>query len=90
MFESIENLENTRGMTIQAWVQMPGTKNEIFNRFRHFLKTYEDFKGNKIYEERILRMCERKLLTGMIDNFMKRHSLTHLNYGCRKQVQPGS
>lgn len=58
MFESIENLEDTRGLPTKKWIMMPGTKIEILNRFKNFLKTFVDAKGRKTYLERIKHMGE--------------------------------
>ena len=45
-------------MPTSKWVVTPGTKQEILNRFKNFLKSYTDAKGNRLYMERIRRMCE--------------------------------
>lgn len=58
MIESIENLEDTKGYTIKEWVTMIGPKTEIINRFRNFLRTFVNSKGQYIYKDRIRRMCE--------------------------------
>ncbi|CAG2182399.1 unnamed protein product, partial [Oppiella nova] len=39
MIESIENLEDTRGMTVREWVVQLAPKREIYNRFKNFLRT---------------------------------------------------
>jgi DNA replication licensing factor MCM2 len=31
---------------------------EILNRFKNFLRTYTDSKGNAIFKEKIRHMCE--------------------------------
>lgn len=58
MLESIENLEDTKGYTIKEWVQMMGPRTEIVNRFKSFLRTYVNSKGQYVYKERLRRMCE--------------------------------
>ncbi|XP_066256670.1 DNA replication licensing factor Mcm2 [Euwallacea similis] len=58
MIESIENLEDTKGYTIKDWVVMMGPRTEIANRFKNFLRTYVNSRGQYIYKEKIRRMCE--------------------------------
>lgn len=58
MIESIENLEDTKGHSVKEWVNMLAPRNEIANRFKNFLRTYSDPKGQYIYKERIRHMCE--------------------------------
>lgn len=58
MIESIENLEDTKGYAIKEWVVMVGPRTEIMNRFKNFLRTYVNNKGQIVYKERIRRMCE--------------------------------
>lgn len=58
MIESIENLEDTKGYSIKEWVIMMGPRTEIANRFKNFLRTYVNSKGQYIYKEKIRRMCE--------------------------------
>ncbi|KAJ8968837.1 hypothetical protein NQ317_005305 [Molorchus minor] len=58
MVESIENLEDTKGYTIKDWVVMMGPRTEIANRFKNFLRTYVNNKGQYVYKEKIRRMCE--------------------------------
>lgn len=58
MIESIENLEDTKGYTIKDWVVMMGPRTEIANRFKNFLRTYVNSKGQYVYKEKIRRMCE--------------------------------
>lgn len=45
-------------MTVRKWVVLPGTRNEILNRFKNFLRTFQDDKGHHLYKEKIRRMCE--------------------------------
>jgi DNA replication licensing factor MCM2 len=59
MIESIENLEDTKGHSIKEWVSLLGPKTEIANRFKNFLKTYVDDKGQHVYRDRMNRMCEQ-------------------------------
>ncbi|CAG9832644.1 unnamed protein product [Diabrotica balteata] len=58
MIESIENLEDTKGYTIKEWVVMIGPRTEIANRFKNFLRTCTNSKGQYIYKDKIRRMCE--------------------------------
>ncbi|CAG9822909.1 unnamed protein product, partial [Phaedon cochleariae] len=58
MIESIENLEDTKGYSIKDWVIMMGPRTEIANRFKNFLRTYVNSKGQYVYKEKIRRMCE--------------------------------
>lgn len=58
MVESIENLEDTKGYSIKEWVTMLVPRTEIANRFKNFLRTYVNQKGQYVYKERIRRMCE--------------------------------
>lgn len=59
MIESIENLEDTKGHTIKEWVLLLGPRTEIGNRFKSFLRTYVDKKGQQVYRDRIRKMCEQ-------------------------------
>lgn len=58
MIESIENLEDTKGYSIKEWVCMMGPRTEIRNRFKNFLRTYVNSKGQYVYKDSIRRMCE--------------------------------
>lgn len=58
MVESIENLEDTKGYTIREWVTMLVPRTEIANRFKNFLRTYVNQKGQYEYKERMRRMVE--------------------------------
>lgn len=58
MIESIENLEDTKGHSVKEWVSMLGPKTEISNRFKSFLRTHTNSKGQYMYKERIRHMCE--------------------------------
>lgn len=58
MIESIENLEDTKGYSIKDWVVMMGPRTEIANRFKNFLRTYVNSKGQYVYKEKMRRMCE--------------------------------
>lgn len=50
-------------MHTSDWIQMPGTRNEILNRFKNFLRTFLDEKGNLVFRERIRRMVECTITT---------------------------
>lgn len=69
MIESIENLEDTKGHSVKEWVTMPAPKNEIANRFKSFLRTYMNNKGQYIYKDRIRHMCESNQVILYIKNF---------------------
>ncbi|XP_076656477.1 DNA replication licensing factor Mcm2 isoform X1 [Halictus rubicundus] len=58
MIESIENLEDTKGHSVKDWVSMLGPRTEISNRFKSFLRTHTNSKGQYMYKERIRHMCE--------------------------------
>ena len=58
MIESIENLEDTKGHTVKDWVVMQAPRLEIYNRFKHFLRTMVDSNGNNIFKEKIKQMVE--------------------------------
>ncbi|XP_031848568.1 DNA replication licensing factor Mcm2 [Nomia melanderi] len=58
MIESIENLEDTKGHSVKEWVSMLGPRTEISNRFKSFLRTHTNSKGQYMYKERIRHMCE--------------------------------
>lgn len=58
MIESIENLEDTKGYSVKEWVMMLGPRTEISNRFKSFLRTHMNSKGQYMYKERIRHMCE--------------------------------
>lgn len=59
MIESIENLEDTKGHSTKEWVLMLGPRTEIANRFRSFLRTFVDERGQYTYRDGIRRMCEQ-------------------------------
>ncbi|XP_014598435.1 PREDICTED: DNA replication licensing factor Mcm2 [Polistes canadensis] len=58
IIESIENLEDTKGHSIKEWVTMLGPRTEISNRFKSFLRTHTNSKGQYMYRERVRHMCE--------------------------------
>lgn len=59
MIESIENLDDTKGHSTKEWVSMLGPRTEIMNRFKNFLRTYVNDKGQYMYRDNIRRMCEQ-------------------------------
>lgn len=59
MIESIENLEDTKGYSSREWVSMLGPRTEISNRFKSFLRTFQDANGQYTYRDAIRRMCEQ-------------------------------
>lgn len=72
MIESIENLEDTKGYSIKDWVVMMGPRTEIANRFKNFLRTYVNSKGQYVYKEKMRRMCENNQV--IVDIFL--HNLS--------------
>lgn len=58
MIESIENLEDMKGHTVREWVSLAAPRLEIKNRFKQFLKTYCDERGDNVYRMKIKTMCE--------------------------------
>ena len=58
MIESIENLEDMKGHSVREWVSMVGSRTEIYNRFKNFLRTFVDKKGHNLYREKIRQMVE--------------------------------
>jgi DNA replication licensing factor MCM2 len=50
LIESIENLEDTRGRTIREHVTQIGPRTECLNRFKNFLRTYVDSRGQSLYK----------------------------------------
>uniref|UniRef100_H2YWS1 DNA replication licensing factor MCM2 n=1 Tax=Ciona savignyi TaxID=51511 RepID=H2YWS1_CIOSA len=67
MIESIENLEDTKGHTVSEWVVMQAPRLEIFNRFKNFLRTTVDSKGNNIFKEKIQQMVEENKESLIVD-----------------------
>ena len=58
MMESIENLEDTKGRSVREHVSTIAVRNECFNRFKNFLRTYVDSQGHNMYQEKIRQMCK--------------------------------
>lgn len=56
--ETIDNIEDTRGMTNKEWLTQRATKNEIRNRFKNLLKTYLDESGRSVFKEKLRTMTE--------------------------------
>lgn len=67
--ESIENLEDMQGYSVSEWVSLLAPRTEILNRFKNFIRTYTDSKGNAIYKEKLRHMCEG--ITKMDVRFIK-------------------
>merc|ERR1719175_137886 len=65
--ESIENLEDTKGMSIREWVAMNAPRREVYNRFRNFLRTYVNQKGTNLYQEKIKEMCQKNKASFEVD-----------------------
>lgn len=80
MIESIENLEDTKGYSTKEWVSMLGPRTEILNRFKSFLRTFVDEKGQYIYRDAIRRMCEQNgasFVVSYTDLASKEHVLAY-------------
>lgn len=58
MIESIENLEDMKGHSVREWVSLVAPRLEIKNRFKQFLKTFCDERGENVYRTKIKQMCE--------------------------------
>lgn len=56
--ETIDNIEDTRGMSNKEWLSQRATKNEIRNRFKNLLKTYVDEAGRSVFKEKLRTMTE--------------------------------
>ncbi|XP_068206069.1 DNA replication licensing factor mcm2 [Palaemon carinicauda] len=67
MIESIENLEDMKGHSVREWVSMLGPRHEIYNRFKNFLRTYVNDKGNNLYKDKIRQMCEENKSSFEVD-----------------------
>merc|ERR1719464_2226352 len=65
--ESIENLEDTKGKPIREWVALSGPRKECLNRFKNFLRTYVDSRGQSLYKEKIRTMCEENRASFEVD-----------------------
>ncbi len=65
--ESIENLEDMHGMTVNEWVQQPATRQEIKNRFKAFLRTFLDESDVNVYAERIVQMARENKQSLSVD-----------------------
>lgn len=65
--ESIENLEDTRGRSVREHVSLVGPRTECFNRFRNFLRTYVDARGQNLYREKVRTMCEENRSSFEVD-----------------------
>lgn len=81
MIESIENLEDTKGHSVKEWVMMLGPRTEISNRFKSFLRTHTNSKGQYMYKERIRHMCEsNQVLHQILHNSKKYKSFNKKKY----------
>ncbi|XP_037780899.1 DNA replication licensing factor mcm2-like [Penaeus monodon] len=67
MIESIENLEDMKGHSVREWVSMLGPRTEIYNRFKNFLRTYVNDKGNNLFKDKIRQMCEENKSSFEVD-----------------------
>lgn len=56
--ETIDNIEDTRGMSNKEWLSQRATRNEIRNRFKNLLKTYVDATGRSVFREKLRTMTE--------------------------------
>jgi len=67
MIESIENLEDMKGHTVREWVSLAAPRLEIKNRFKQFLKTFCDERGDNVYRTKIKHMCENNKQSLTVD-----------------------
>ncbi|KAG5448954.1 MCM DNA helicase complex subunit [Clonorchis sinensis] len=67
VLESIENLEDMKGMSVVEWVQQPATRQEIKNRFKAFLRTFLDEHDRNVYAERIIQMARENRQSLYVD-----------------------
>ncbi|XP_064633421.1 DNA replication licensing factor mcm2-like [Lineus longissimus] len=67
MIESIENLEDMKGHSVQEWVSMMAPRTEIKNRFKNFLRTFVNEKGHNLYKEKIRQMVEANKESLVVD-----------------------
>lgn len=65
--ESIENLEDTKGIPIREWVMLRAQRKEIYNRFKNFLRTYVDSRGYNLYRKLIQDMCSQNRSSFEVD-----------------------
>ncbi|BHF72097.1 MCM DNA helicase complex subunit [Sparganum proliferum] len=65
--ESIENLEDMKGMSVNEWVQQPATRQEIKNRFKVFLRTFLNENDVNVYAERIVQMARENRQSLCVD-----------------------
>lgn len=59
--ETIDNIEDTRGMSNKEWLSQRATRNEVRNRFKNLLKTYVDTTGRSVFREKLRTMTELNL-----------------------------
>ena len=55
--ESIENLEETKGKPVREHVAQLGIRKEVLNRFKNFLRTHTNEKGEAVFQMKIKEMC---------------------------------
>jgi len=67
MIESIENLEDMKGHPVREWVNLAAPRLEIKNRFKQFLKTFCDERGDNVYRTKIRQMCENNKMSLSVD-----------------------
>jgi len=58
LLEGIDNLEDTRGLSVREWVSSRPCRREIYNRFKNFLRTHADDKGHSTFRQKIRQMSE--------------------------------
>jgi len=77
MIESIENLEDMKGHSVREWVVLAAPSLEIKNRFKQFLKTFCNERGENVYRTKIKQMCEnnRQSLTVDYNNLANEHQV---------------
>eukprot|EP00056_Hartaetosiga_gracilis_P004509 m.75779 g.75779 ORF g.75779 m.75779 type:complete len:898 (+) comp11854_c1_seq2:152-2845(+) len=54
----IESLSDRKGKSLREWVMSPPVRREIYNRFKHYLRSATDEEGQSIYARKIQDMCQ--------------------------------
>lgn len=67
LMSSVDNLENTRGLSVREWVMQIGPKREIYIRFKNFLRSHVDEKGRNTFREKIKQMSEENNCSFEVD-----------------------
>lgn len=51
------DLEDKKGHSTREWICMNGPRHDIMRRFRAFLTSFVDSRGQRVYEEQVKSMC---------------------------------